>query len=210
MATCRAQVTLVMVSNIPEDSVVNTFHFQSPVSPNWAGTDGFKDKVAEFYSAFATYFSPFVAQNNHTIKVYDLADPEPRAPIYSDTFNLSADPSGDALPTEVALCISFQAEQVSGTPQSRRRGRIYIGPLDTTATDANGRPADALRTAAANAMENFIEGLESDGSFFMGVYSRVDEELHQPIEDGWVDNAFDTQRRRGLAATARTVFNITH
>jgi len=29
---------------------------------------------------------------------------------------------------------------------------------------------------------------------------------YSPVQSGWVDNAWDTQRRRGLEATARTVF----
>lgn len=44
-------------------------------------------------------------------------------------------------------------------------------------------------------------------STFLGVYSRVDG-LIRPITSGWVDNEFDTQRRRQRDATARTEWDV--
>lgn len=117
------------------------------------------------------------------------------------------------LPTEVAGVLSFHAsldgvyEEVGATrPRARRRGRIFVGPLNEDAiTDA---PAPVLSTVFTAAMRSnatvMYDALQADG-FEWCVWSRADIALREVV-GGWTDDAPDTQRRRGQASTARTVF----
>lgn len=206
MALYKAQVAIKWTSGLPEDVTVNTFHFESNDSAFVIGT--VPGVLENMYAIIDGTYSNVVAQNGHTIKIYSMADPEPRAPIYDGTFNFASAPSGNPLPTEVALCCSYQADRVSGEPQRRRRGRIYLGPFHTGALTTAGRPhADLINDAVA--FGNFLAAASSGwtGTKWV-VWSEVDASS-AVVTNGWVDNAFDTQRRRGVAPTTRTTFDDT-
>ena len=88
----------------------------------------------------------------------------------------------------------------------RKRGRIYLGPLraDTGTTVGNViRPSTAIRTNVAGAGATLID---LSGVVRWGVLSQADEVIWQ-IDHGFIDDAFDTQRRRGEDPTARTEFS---
>lgn len=199
----RIQVTLVTDDGIAENYFVNTFAHSSLIEDSTDQTT-IGTSLATFYSAFAgSYLSSVLAQNNHIYKLYDLEAPMPNYPIFEGTFNLSGSPAGTPLPAEVAMCLSFQANRVSGQPQARRRGRIYLGPL-STAANTSGRPAAALLTAMLNAGEALYDtwsGLNSFGNW--AVWSPTNATAVE-IDELYVDDAFDTQRSRGLARTAVT------
>lgn len=234
MAIVRAQVALQAASALPEDVTVNTFHFSTSDLAQ-ATLDAITDQLNQFYTSvpaggtvdLESFFSTEVAQNGHTIKLYDMADATPRVPIEEATFNLGLVPNGDPLPGEVALCLSFQGAKVSGQPQARRRGRVYIGRLDKDSA-AGGRPTGLLRTTLAlcgdqlatqsdlaatwswivlsPAFDGMIEDV--DGTMVPHPTREAYGETFAVVTNGWVDDAFDTQRRRGLAASARTLFSI--
>lgn len=204
MVTIRAQVILHTVDATPANYVTNSFAF--------TGTDpvpvlgGITTALKDFYDDItASFLSNDIAQNGHEIKYYDLPGPVPNYPIEEDVWNLAADPSGPQLPQEVALCLSFQGARTPGFPQNRRRGRVYIGPLGTGA-NTNGRPTSGfvtqLATAAATLKANIIA---LAGDTVWSVWSTVDQ-AGVPIDNGWVDNVWDTQRRRGLVETSRTTW----
>lgn len=101
------------------------------------------------------------------------------------------------------MVLSFQADKVSGLPQARRRGRVYFGPLGGAA-EASGRPGTTLLSAVvAFGAALLSESNLADWTWV--VYSTVNNG-GAPVTNGWVDNSFDTQRRRGLEWTARTTF----
>lgn len=205
MPHLKAQVSLAMVSNIPEDSPVNTWHFQGVNDST--GRDAIIDGLTDFYDTMRLELADTVSQNGHRIKIYDMADPEPRAPIRDQTFNLTSAPSGGPQAAEVALCLSFQGDRVSGESQASRRGRIYFGPLDTTVVDSAGRPSSAFQTKLANAGDTLMTFMLGGGwTMLWCVYSPTTSSL-TPVTNGWVDNAFDIQRRRGLAPTSRVTFS---
>jgi len=140
--------------------------------------------------------------------------------------------TGD-LPREVAAVLSYQdgtsgiSEDVPGGPvgpagdthpAARHRGRIYVGPLNNAAlgAGANGPGLNvSFRTAATQAARQLTEnmtnldlsGIIGTGTMLAnwGIWSRKDH-IIRGIEHGWMDDAFDTQRRRGIKATARTTF----
>jgi len=204
MAHIKAVTQLMMTTSILDDAAVNTWHFQG-LNTSVEQAD-IVAGLTDFFDTLRSYLSGKVAQNGHRIKLYDMADPEPRAPIVDTTFNLSSAPAGGPMASEVCLCLSFQGDRVSGTPQASRRGRIYFGPLDTTPIDSDGRPSSALITDLADAGNTLrLAMIASAGTILWVVYSPT-YNTTTPVTNGWVDNAFDTQRRRGLAPSTKTLW----
>ncbi len=221
MAILRAQVVFPFTSNKPEDVTVNTWHFNSSVSKDQAA-DQIKLVLDEFYNTvpppmvtggsalakLADYMSNAISRvaNAGKIKVYDLADGMPRE---ATERTLSLFPSSftddKELPAEVALCGSFYA----GRNTKRQRGRIYLGPLMVAATEDQtnrSRPTLALRDSLASSLRRLITPtLATVPGIDLAVFSRVDG-IARVATAGWVDDAWDTQRRRGQDATVRTVF----
>lgn len=217
----RAQVTIPLDSGVPEDVIVNTLYFD--------GDDGLTDAIyhahvmthlTTFYQAIdGVLFGQNVA-SPATVKIYDMRDAEPRVPEYTDTITLSPLASGIdlTLPNEVALCLSFKASVASGENAKRRRGRIYLGPVHYDAAEmvsSQARPKASVRTAVAAAAGVMADALGEDPGpkVSWAIYSPTTDltstldDAFFDVQSGWVDNAFDTQRRRGAAATARTTFS---
>lgn len=203
MAIFKAQVTLRMTSNIPEDSVVNTYWFESSDSAEII-TD-VPSVLGGAYEQVKGIFPSTVKQNGHGLKIYSMADPEPRAPIYDNTFNLSTAPTGNPVAPELALCVSFQGERASGQSQARRRGRVYLGPHDSGAFATDGRPHADVIAAAAAFGQFLFDGFALMASGAWVVWSPTSSDAVE-VDNGWVDNAWDIQRRRGVAPTARTTY----
>jgi hypothetical protein len=126
-----------------------------------------------------------------------------------EQFTLGAAVDGTRLPGEVAVVLSFHSlltdvpEEVGATrPGARHRGRIYFGPLNTASLDASTATVEpATNAALRGAALSFMALTTAPWS----QWSRADAVM-RTITGGYVDNAFDTQRRRGIAATARTTF----
>lgn len=141
------------------------------------------------------------------IKIYNLGDPLPRSPIYDDSFVPSGSNVGpSSLPLEVAVVSSFSAPRQSGVPQARRRGRLYIGPLSVDVVDISSplflpvvKPV--FLTLLAGVTKTLSESNDPTAQWV--VWSRKGNSF-APIEEGYVNNEFDTQRRRGYDALART------
>lgn len=202
MALLRVQVTLRTVDNNPANFITNTMYWDD----NEAGTySTLVDEIKAAYDEIGTRWSVVLATNNHEVQFYRMSDPEPRAPVFTGSFNLAA-VGTSSLPRECAMCCSFQAPKISGVPQSRRRGRLYIGPFSQTALDGNtGNPTSTAITAVVALGESLLSYSQGQADWKWAVYSTVLETASE-VSDGWVDNAWDTQRRRGNEWTARTTF----
>lgn len=214
----RVVARLPRVTGTPEDAITNTWYFDGDDSDEdqewyWSAAT---DLLVDFYEGFDTYLSGALS-GALFLTVYDMRDAEPRVPKFTQSTTLTVS-AGAWLPAEVALCLSFQAAAVSGTPQARRRGRVFLGPLSQDAIEASGgdiRPTQAMREGIANLAGTLKAGRSlplAAGSLRWAVYSptldaggSVDDAFND-VSSGWIDNAFDTQRRRGAAPTARTTF----
>lgn len=216
----RAQVTIPRDTLVPADNVVNTLYFD--------GDDqGFGSTDAEYHSAVVTmlqafyqaidlYLSPVIA-SPATIKIYDMRDAEPRVPEHTNSIALTPG-GGSGMPEEVAICCSFRGAVASGVNMARRRGRIYLGPLDSgngIITGGAYRPGSTLLNAIAAAASTMQNGLDtvSGEHVSWAIYSPTTDltgtldDAFEDVVDGWVDNAYDTQRRRGPAASSRTAWS---
>lgn len=202
MALYRTCVILKSATGVIEDASTNTYHFDADTVGDLAAVNS---QLQTLYQSMRTHLSPLMAQSGHEIKYYRLSDPEPRAPVRIDTFTFTTALSGAPLPTEVAMVVSFQGGASSGQVQARRRGRIYFGPMSTSAVDATGFFSSAVRTAAVNAWGVLLDASQAATSWKWSVYSTVNG-TGVEVQNGWVENAPDTQRRRGRKSTIRTVF----
>lgn len=192
-----------MTSNIAKDASVNVFHVL--VTPPTASSDStIANSWQTFMRALSGLFPSTVATTGHTFRIYDLSDLEPRAPIYEGTWSFSGALSGSSAPPELCLTTSFQGERESGLLQRRRRGRMYLGPLDASVVDV-GRISPTDASTVATATKGLVDAINGITDHKFCVYSRADDAF-VPVDNGWVDNAVDVQRRRGLAASARTTW----
>jgi hypothetical protein len=222
-----AVVQLQRTTGVPADVVENTFPFValtgSPVdlaSASTALVDFYKNTAGHHVLEY--YLSDNIAKTGvHHIKWYDLtpllAGPGHTMgpPIDDVTFSLAGSTSlGGDLPDEVAACISYHADftgvpehGVGTRPRARYRGRLFIGPLQ------GGADAITIDSGFAHLKPNFRDDLAlyastlishaALGNAAWAVWSRKDL-LLRPVTGGFVDNQFDSQRRRRPGATART------
>lgn len=162
-------------------------------------------------------------------KVYDIGghlDGSPAgSPAAIAPFTLAAASTDAQLPAEVAICLSFHSSYGVAAefgdhlrPRARLRGRVYIGPLiaDTTALqplseDAGTgivRVGSGARTLITKAADELRQGLHyaggPDTNATWSTWSRAASLTH-PVAEVWVDDAFDTVRRRGPRPTTKTI-----
>jgi hypothetical protein len=207
MANYRAMAIFENESALPEDRFVNTWHFTHP-GPIADAADRVEAALTGFYNAgatgtpLATFMSGKIKRTAAVseFRVYNLADLTPREPEIR-TWTLEGGDSTQDLPNEVACCLSFYADR--NIP--RNRGRVFLGPLKILGV-GNG-VADA--EVGANLKGAVFLGLDvmraNLGSLVWCVRSEMDNVL-RPVTDAWVDNAWDTQRRRGSDPTVRWTY----
>lgn len=203
MPTCRAQVILRTSDNVIENFVTNSWAFDVP---SYSGAGAVLTPIlTTFYNALRPYMSPLMGQNNHLIKYSGLPGSPPNYPFDEDTFNLTTAPAGTALPEELSVALSFQGTRQAGFPQARRRGRIYLGTFNTSVFTGN-RPATTFTNAMVAAAQALKGSVTAAGAGFGWVVWSSADGAAVPVNNGWIDNAFDVQRRRGVDPTARTTF----
>lgn len=212
MTTLLIQHTFNGLSGLAEDRFVNTFHGVTVPEPVGADLIAMGDAVLAFYDSTSTgltsYLSPWCAGDGRNVKIYDLAHTKPRTPIYTKV--VTATPvitvSGTGFPNEVAVCLSYKGLPESGQIAARRRGRIYIGPLNTATGSitppGDSRPAPAFVNRLLLSAQTTWGDL-ADAGFIWSVFSPT-ADAATAIVSFSVDNSFDTQRRRGFAPTQVT------
>lgn len=198
---------------------MNTWHFQSDAVDPLTDVASAWAELQVFYAAIESVLSSNLT-GTITSKWYDLTDGEPRTPIFEDDFTVTID-SANAIPNEVAICLSYRGAFLSGTSPARRRGRIFIGPLLGGVVDQGngdcfvqsgtmsliGGAADALATAGEG--ETWAWAVFSPTTAGPPPWSFGDLAVATfPVIAGYVDNAFDTIRSRGAAASTRFSFTV--
>lgn len=233
MAHRRATVTINSLTGVPKDAVVNTFHFTTPTgsgSPSTVGElESIRDALVAFYDTtvdataygasgdnkVGVWLSGISLTPTLTIRIYRCeteiavgASPEPII-----TYEVDVDDFGGggttSLPEECAVCLSFRGVLDTSLPAARQRGRVFIGPLTSlgvgplAVVGARTRVSVDCRAtlaAAGAALRTWaVDGVE------WVVWSHAALQAF-PVAAGWVDDAFDTQRRRGPAASLRTTW----
>lgn len=210
MPTILAQVVLHTVDGLAENFCTNTFHFFG--DNDGATADLLADAIEDFYdgvtgagNSISEYLSASIVRSSdvHEVKFYTVDGGPLGSPYATKTFELTAAPLAVyRLPAEVACCLSYSATTVGGGIAARRRGRVYIGPLCSDALDGGtSRPSSSLQTDLLAAGKRLFDAAEAAEAPWV-IYSRAGNSTSL-VYRGWVDDACDTQRRRGLAPTAR-------
>lgn len=216
MAICRVMAVFQGASLLPEDQFVNTFHFaEFGTTQSGEYEQDCADAVGAFYvdvvsgETMGSFLSPYVKRVFVT-KSYNLSIPEgTRVPTITG-WTLPAGAT-EGMPEEVAICCTLE-----GAPPvtPRRRGRIYIGPLtnytftrESATTTLPCRPNFSTSSSVGQQLINRCAILASKHALGWSIRSVTPTENFVKIVGGYVDNAFDTQRRRGPDPTARTTFD---
>lgn len=207
MSIVRVQAVLDRVTALPQDAVVNTWHFLTTTSPPSNDTrEAIFTALVNFYGAIDGPVLSTLLANTARLKMYDIADPKPRAVIDERDFTLTT--TTGALPAEVAVVMSFQATKASGENQRRRRGRVFLGPINTgVVATLTGRTAVVLtaRNAIVSAGLGLLTASNAAADWEWAVYSPTDGAA-VAVNNGWCDDAFDTIRSRGEKPQTRSVF----
>jgi hypothetical protein len=233
VAAAQAVVVIPAISGIARDAVVNTFNFALDAYADMTAVDtALGPDVVDFYTHTNTSYKvgEYLGYSRDRtadvclVKWYDLdghLDGSPHgSPAITRTFSLPAPNSaiGGIMPTEVCAVLSVHSAygsdpEFSGAtrPRARDRGRVYVGPLVPAAmglvtTILDTELTTSFRTDLTVAAARLITastGHAVDAEW--AVWSRTRAAL-TAITGGWVDNAPDTQRRRGSRPTVRTTF----
>lgn len=192
-------------SGKPEDQYVNNFYFLADDDKPTAADD-INAALVDFYQtagpnrAIAEYYHPCV-MDEWVVKVYKMTDAKPREPIVRLNAGISTRVSAGQWPEESAVCLSFSA---ASPHTARRRGRVYLGPLcsGVVTQDATSKAAYVSATFQADIAAGAVRLAGHVDAGWL-THSSMAGGSFAVVETGWVDDAFDTQRRRGPAARAR-------
>lgn len=204
----RAQIVLATSDAIPANYVTNSWCLSTAADPTVADYNAYTALFRQFYVDISTALAIPITSIGHLAKYINLASIlKPNYPLYEETWSLPAPNSNAQLPSEVSICLSMQGTRVSGIPQARRRGRVFIGTI-AAATMTNGRPNLLTRTLLVDSVNGLKDGLLlAPLPASLCVWSKIDSQA-VAVNNVWVDDAYDTQRRRGPKATARTTLVI--
>ena len=192
MAVHRYQIALAADSLLPRDRLVNTVHFDHTGAFIPDDVESVCEDLADLWG---THFSG--VPRECVVTAYDVG-PKPNEPIATAIVNAGLSQQS-TLPREVSLCLSYYNDRHS----KRKRGRIYI-PMGIRFNSAGVRPTTPQMQAVLDLYSEPNNSLPDIGgvNVVFGVYSGRDSAFY-PAKGAWVDDEWDTQRRRGLKPTTR-------
>jgi hypothetical protein len=188
MPVWRMQLSTWLDTTFPADAMIITPHFND----SGAGTDP-EGLATDLIEAWRTYTGLTLTQMN--CKAYDA---QGTAPVYpqADVTTGTGGIQVASLNRDVALCLSYFATH----NRPRTRGRLYI-PVCCIGQAPNAAKASSTnmqRVADLVPILTDLGGADVDWC----VYSRRDDTA-RTVTNWYVDNEWDTQRRRGTKSTAR-------
>lgn len=187
MPVWRMQCSFQMDSSFPRDAMIITPHFNDTLPGS--DPEGLCEDLAVALGAWAPSGGAI------TVKAYDAQGTPPVYPAADFTVRPGTAPTS-SVNRDVALCLSFYA----GQNRPRQRGRLYVPCAIKSISPGSARPSAVQQQQVADLVPIFtgLGGTDVDWV----VYSRLDNQPRS-VSHWWVDNAWDTQRRRGLQPTSR-------
>lgn len=194
----KFQVSMPVTSTLPRDRISNTLHFQH-ASGGLLDTD-LTTMCTDLANLYKDRYG--ISNKEITAKAYNIGAP-PQYPRASVTIN----PGGiwdTASPREIALCLSYAG---ANRGNKSERGRIYLMPGVASASGLVG----TQRPSSTNLAWALAFYTTANGSFpdlggvdwKFGIYSPTYDKFTQS-KQAWVNDEWDTQRRRGLRETMRS------
>lgn len=208
---------------LSKDLVVVSMHFKKNAGSSFADAAAEIGTIVQsFWNDIPTdgtqrvgaFLSSAISRDSNATKVnvYDGSIPAGSRVPTTHAFTLVGFANGQPLPSEVALCLS-QRSFFAEFPFKNQRGRQYIGPLNLEAVqssqiDGDCRPTALIIAEFGRAAVTLAQDV-ADSTHIESwcIYSPTLNVLF-PAQESFVDNAFDTQRRRGAAATTRAVRSL--
>lgn len=206
----QVQVSIPYRNVAPTNVAVNVWSFEAPddTTPVLLQIQSF---LSVFYSGLTDWYSPCLSMDVANIKMYRRSDLEPRAPIFdnSGSFGIT-NQTNEPLPEEVAAVMSFRGVRISGQPQARHRGRLFLGPLGSQVCElgSNGRSVIS-RDFIDTVVSSYLDAAEelSSAGLQQTIWSKTNGEAYPAVE-WWMDDSFDTQRRRGPASSFKQPWTL--
>jgi hypothetical protein len=158
------------------------------------------DGLANQFQTWLVSFAPI------TVKLYEEDGlPPPHYPVATSTKNVGGGPVVSTAPREIALCLSYY--QTHNVP--RYRGRLYT-PLAWINKNMSGGGTPSARPTSAHqnsvkALASALQGAAAGAQW--GFWSRRDKNF-RAITNYYVDDEWDTIRKRGLKPTSRVTGTI--
>jgi hypothetical protein len=197
-----AQTTLITQDANSENYQSNVFALGGIGSLSLTDANTWVGYINQFYDdCYAAGALRGMAKSNHVVKIYEITAGPPNYPVYELNFDLTPLPGAVDMPMEVALCVSYYASAATTIPRARRRGRIYISGWSETSNGA-GRPVAGATADLLDAFTDYAVACDALTNLYAGVWSRTNGAVYE-IDTAWVDNEWDTQRRRGGQSTSR-------
>jgi hypothetical protein len=185
----RMQCSFGADTAFPRDRMTITPHFK---------TSGASPSVGTLTNDLATALDTWLAGLREVVvKAYDAEHVKPNPPQAVATKHAGLTPASPG-PRETSLCLSYYA----GSNVPRRRGRLYIPAIFIAGGALPVRPTTTHQSSLSQFADMFknLGGVDVDWC----VWSRRDSAAHS-VTNWFVDDDWDTQRRRGLRPTSRTV-----
>ncbi len=228
----HVQARIKANSGFPQDDAVNTWSFlvEDAATPTVNGGQ-ITQALHAFYLSIGDYLANSISRGLVAIeyKLYNVSlvlGGQPHgSPDFIDFGSMAgsgqaAGAAGD-LPTECALVTTlraagYAAQPVEGPddadpdfaperPRQRYTGRVYLGPFNDAANGVGGRPETPLTTRVLNGIDSLDATLKvQNAGRSIAVWSRQSAVMRAVVE-AQVDNAWDTQRRRGVDPNTRFV-----
>lgn len=197
MPVIKFQVATYQAGQPVRDEVVNVFHLDvGAVVGDLAELTG---DVAELFGTYRAIPAPL---NRVRASAYiQPVDPPGTTGPPEEISTFTIPQLGSAMgPREVALCLSYSADPDEFRP--RFAGRLYVGPWPQS--EMNVVPASSGTNTPQLDLQALAVGLQNLGGPDIDwiTFSRVTLQ-GSPVRRWWVDNEWDTQRRRGRVATNR-------
>jgi hypothetical protein len=199
MALIEAQVAVALDSTLPRDRIISVLHFNAHDIDPVAGID-YNQLATDLDAIWRSNWGRPAGTQEQQVTLYDLDDPKPRAPRAQVVTSKGAAPNSN-LPREVALCLSFYSER--NLP--RNRGRIYLSPAARGLSSLGARPS-ATNMSDALAMADAFSGLGGVNIDWC-VRSVMDNQFKK-VTHAFVDDEWDTVRKRGLRKTTRQEHDV--
>lgn len=204
MPVLRTEVIIEAAGMAPADFATNTLYYQNDSAGGLLPVD-YTNHAQEVCDAYSGQWNQKLA---YVVNVYDMTDAEPR-PIRGSaryTPTGGTDPVSNYGPPQVAIVIAFYADRnIVG-----RRAHIYLGPWPTAAMTHTFGPTErqALLDGFVNALWNV------GGANVYHVVYHTKDGMHgqvagssEAVTDYWIDDRWDTQRRRCPKPTTRSTLH---
>jgi hypothetical protein len=207
-------------SGIPKDAVMNTWHYTAPsAAPSTQDYTNWEQGYKAFLIGIAPHMSQCLGTLATDLKIqfYQLPNTPGGVGVPKHEI-ITAPPAPGAfgsLPGEVSVVLTMLS-YLTGVPEhgpggtrpaSSRRNRVFLGPLDSGIVFQDTQTSEA--TVSAQAMDtitnSWVTHMAHDqqiNNWVPVTFSRKSWTTAQTAQC-YVDNAFDTQRRRGNDPTAR-------